>query len=96
MPVAYIGIISNIIFFSLTDSYMGSLTTPPCSEGVSWFVATEKLRIQPATFIAVRDVIGFNSRFPQNTLGQPNILQVGSLSLNQISPAQVALIPAPP
>ncbi|CAI0654561.1 unnamed protein product, partial [Colletotrichum noveboracense] len=58
------------------QSYMGSLTTPPCSEGVQWLVSTQRLMVQPQTFNAVRDVIGFNARFPQNTLGQDNILQV--------------------
>ncbi|KAI1204868.1 carbonic anhydrase [Annulohypoxylon truncatum] len=54
--------------------YAGSLTTPPCSEGVAWSVSTEKLMLSRATFQAARDVIGFNSRFPQNALGDENVL----------------------
>lgn len=62
----------------LCCSYSGSLTTPPCSEGVRWLVATQKLQIQTATFERVRDVIGFNARYPQNTPGQPNVLQLAA------------------
>ncbi|KAI2462926.1 carbonic anhydrase [Annulohypoxylon bovei var. microspora] len=58
--------------------YTGSLTTPPCSEGVAWSVATQKLMLSRATFQAARDVIGFNSRYPQNNLGDQNILALAS------------------
>lgn len=61
------------------QAYSGSLTTPPCSEGVNWRVSTAKLAVSPASFTKVRDVIGFNSRFPQNAPGQPNILMVSAL-----------------
>ncbi|WYZ39387.1 hypothetical protein EsH8_III_001301 [Colletotrichum jinshuiense] len=80
------------------QSYMGSLTTPPCSEGVQWLVSTQRLMVQPQTFNAVRDVIGFNSRFPQNALGQTNILQVAQQSLttaNIANPAAAAPAAAP-
>ncbi|KAL2161867.1 hypothetical protein VTH06DRAFT_7651 [Thermothelomyces fergusii] len=62
------------------QTYSGSLTTPPCSEGVSWHVATARLAVSPATFLKARDVIGFNARFPQNTPGEPNILMLSAIS----------------
>ncbi|KAK1980240.1 tat pathway signal sequence [Colletotrichum cereale] len=80
------------------QSYMGSLTTPPCSEGVQWLVSTQRLMIKPETYIAVRDVIGFNSRFTQNTLGQANILQVAQQTLagaNIANPVAAPVVKAP-
>ncbi|KAL7620916.1 hypothetical protein AAE478_008226 [Parahypoxylon ruwenzoriense] len=58
--------------------YTGSLTTPPCSEGVAWSVATEKLLLSKSTYQAVRDIVGFNSRYPQNNLGGQNLLSIAS------------------
>ncbi|KAL2257832.1 hypothetical protein VTK26DRAFT_9111 [Humicola hyalothermophila] len=61
------------------QTYSGSLTTPPCSEGVAWHVSTARLAVSPATFAKAKDVIGFNARYPQNTPGEPNLLMVAAL-----------------
>lgn len=61
--------------------YTGSLTTPPCTEGVSWHVSTARLAVTPDTFARARDVIGFNARYPQNTPGEPNLLMLSALSI---------------
>ncbi|KAI1379937.1 carbonic anhydrase [Hypoxylon crocopeplum] len=58
--------------------YTGSLTTPPCSENVAWSVATEKLLLSKATYQAARDVVGFNARYPQNKLGEGNLLALAA------------------
>ncbi|KAH7165306.1 alpha carbonic anhydrase [Dactylonectria macrodidyma] len=62
-------------------AYSGSLTTPPCSEGVHWFVSTEVLTIESATFFKARDVIGFNARYAQNTPGEPNLVALAAASM---------------
>ncbi|KAI0018804.1 alpha carbonic anhydrase [Xylariomycetidae sp. FL0641] len=56
--------------------YTGSLTTPPCTEGVKWLVSTQKLSLSRQTFEAAQDIIGFNARFPQNNPGEPNLLSL--------------------
>lgn len=63
------------------DSYSGSLTTPPCTEDVTWLISSEILSVSEIGFENVRDVIGFNSRFPQNALGEPNVLQLALSSV---------------
>jgi carbonic anhydrase len=65
----------NMLKSGSFQTYSGSLTTPPCSEGVRWLVSDQKLAISLSSFKAARSVIGFNARFPQNFLGggQPTV-----------------------
>lgn len=55
-------------------SYAGSLTTPPCSEGVDFNVVAEPVFVDVATFRAVKSVLKFNSRYTQNAPGEINLL----------------------
>jgi Eukaryotic-type carbonic anhydrase len=68
-------------------TYSGSLTTPPCSEGVTFLIATEPLAMPVDTFNAMKKVVKFNSRFAQNGLGQQNLLEVSRAGLNQVDAA---------
>lgn len=45
--------------------YEGSLTTPPCSEIVSWTVFTTPLSVSDAQIEAFVDIVGENARPPQ-------------------------------
>lgn len=46
----------------LAFEYTGSLTTPPCSEGVSWFVLAEPIEMSAEQIAALQDLIGNNNR----------------------------------
>ncbi|KAG5637199.1 hypothetical protein H0H81_005412 [Sphagnurus paluster] len=61
--------------------YSGSLTTPPCSEGIIWLVSQTPLPIDVGSYLAFKRVIKFNSRYTQNTPGQKNLIQVAASQL---------------
>ncbi len=45
-----------------TYRYSGSLTTPPCSEGVSWFVYVEPIQLSSDQIQAFREIFHGNNR----------------------------------
>lgn len=54
--------------------YIGSLTTPPCSESVDWIISSKPLTVDAATFEATKKIIGYNSRYTQGDIGSANLL----------------------
>lgn len=54
-------------------AYAGSLTTPPCSEGVRWNVLRTPLQASPEQIAALREALGASSRHVQ-PLGQRTVL----------------------
>ncbi|KAL2752487.1 hypothetical protein ACRALDRAFT_1072413 [Sodiomyces alcalophilus JCM 7366] len=54
--------------------YSGSLTTPPCVQGLMWNVVRNPIYIDISTFRRAKSVLKFNSRYTQNTPGQINLL----------------------
>lgn len=53
--------------------YPGSLTTPPCTEGVQWIVMTEPIEMSRAQIEAVRNIIHTTNR-PVQPLGTRSLL----------------------
>lgn len=60
--------------FRTTWRYRGSLTTPPCTEGVAWIVPDEPLAMSPAQ-IAAFAAIYPNNRRPVQPLGDRDLLR---------------------
>ena len=54
--------------------YDGSLTTPPCTEGVKWSVVRDPAFVSVETFAGAKGVMGFNARYTQNEPGERNLL----------------------
>lgn len=52
-------------------SYEGSLTTPPCSEGVLWNVMVEPIEVSPEQIAAFEQYYPFNARPIQPTNERP-------------------------
>lgn len=48
--------------------YVGSLTTPPCTEGVQWIVMTEPVTVSDEDMAQFTERIHFNARFIQRKL----------------------------
>mmetsp|Transcript_119748 Transcript_119748/g.344109 ORF Transcript_119748/g.344109 Transcript_119748/m.344109 type:complete len:455 (+) Transcript_119748:1-1365(+) len=56
-------------------SYTGSLTSPPCSSGVHWFVRQDPLLALPATLAEFREAIAAITPLAQKQVGNARLLQ---------------------
>jgi carbonic anhydrase len=73
------GVLSKIETSDILQ-YSGSLTTPPCAEGVTFLIVKDPLDVAVADYNAIKSIVKFNSRFIQNTLGNENMLDIGASS----------------
>jgi carbonic anhydrase len=51
-------------------TYMGSLTTPPCTEGVRWFVLEQEISLSRDQFRIFASLFRMNTRGPQESHGR--------------------------
>lgn len=51
-------------------NYAGSLTTPPCSEGLDWYVYTSKIPVSSAVFTMINSITEMNARPVQRDLAE--------------------------
>src|ERR1700712_1737590 len=56
--------------------YTGSLTTPPCLEGVTFVLAPNRLPVDVRSYNAIKRVLKYNSRVIQQQPGTGNALNV--------------------
>ena len=58
--------------------YGGSLTTPPCSETVEWYVAEKAIPLSVGAYRSLRTSTKANNRNTQNAPGQPSVLTLAA------------------
>lgn len=56
--------------------YTGSLTTPPCAEGLTFLVAQTPLAIDVATYNEIKSIVKFNARYTQDQAINANLIEV--------------------
>ncbi|KAJ7654911.1 alpha carbonic anhydrase [Mycena rosella] len=56
--------------------YSGSLTTPPCMQGVTFLVLAVPLPLDVWTYNRLKSVLKYNARYTQNALGDTNLLVI--------------------
>jgi carbonic anhydrase len=54
--------------------YPGSLTTPPCTEGIRWLVLARRVRISEQQLEALEEIVEGNARAVQPRHGRPLVL----------------------
>jgi carbonic anhydrase len=70
VPSQLINVAGALTNTSRYYTYPGSLTTPPCSETVTWFVLQEHAQLSREQFEAFRHILGNNFRPPEKRNGR--------------------------
>ena len=66
-------------------SYVGSLTTPPCTKGIRWYVLQAPVRTSPASIDRLRDLL-VSSGMPRNNVRSPRPLAQPQPAIHLVTP----------
>lgn len=89
--------VNLLIRQSSLAKYSGSLTTPPCAEGVTFVVSRTPMDVWVETYKSFKSVMKFNSRILESPPGSPNIIEMASGPVAAPVPeASVPPAPSPP
>ena len=58
-------------------AYDGSLTTPPCTEGVAWFIMRERRTASPEQLAALSEIVGGENNRPVQPLNGRSVALLG-------------------
>ncbi|KAL0567816.1 hypothetical protein V5O48_014176 [Marasmius crinis-equi] len=70
--------LSNALQSKPKFHYTGSLTTPPCKEGINFVILKEPLALNVKTYNALKKIMKYNARYTQNALGRDNLLHMAA------------------
>ncbi|KAA8896166.1 alpha carbonic anhydrase [Sphaerosporella brunnea] len=68
-------------------TYQGSLTTPPCAEGLTFIVPQKPMPLDVDTYRKIKGTVKFNARYTQNEAGLENILELGCKAVDEAKKA---------
>ena len=68
--------------------YTGSLTTPPCTQGLELLIADQPWPLDVRTYNRIKKVVKFNARITQNLLGNENLLTIAEQFGNGVNATQ--------
>jgi carbonic anhydrase len=75
--------IMDRVDMSAIATYPGSLTTPPCSEGVTWLVHRKAMEVDARALRGFKRVVGYNARDLQEVFDGEDDEQSGSYGKNK-------------
>ncbi|KAF5374272.1 hypothetical protein D9758_004575 [Tetrapyrgos nigripes] len=64
--------------------YTGSLTTPPCTEGITFLTLAYPMVLDVASYNLLKSVMKFNARYIQNAPGEQNLLQISAREISEL------------
>lgn len=73
-PLSF-GPLINHVKASRVWTYQGSLTTPPCSEVVTWLFVETPINVGFDLYKELKSIMRFNARYTQNIPGNINLLE---------------------